>query len=167
MLTTILFYLLVAVMVGGGAVTITRRHPLAAALSLVVSFMALSGLYALLTAQLIAILQILVYAGAIIALIVFVIMLLNVRDEDLNYHEELVPQVGVAILALVPVVGVVVAAIGRIPSGTFPPLSGPDYGSIEQVGMFLYQHYVFVFELVSVLLTVALAGVVLLAKRRI
>jgi NADH-quinone oxidoreductase subunit J len=167
MLTTILFYLLAAVMIGGGCVTITRKQPLAAALSLVVSFMALSGLYALLTAQLIAILQILVYAGAIVALIVFVIMLLNVREQDLTFHEELVPQVGVAAIALLPVVGVVVAAIGRLPAGTFPPLTGPDYGSIETVGMFLYQHYTFVFELVSVLLTVALAGVVLLAKRRI
>ncbi|HEY9857213.1 MAG TPA: NADH-quinone oxidoreductase subunit J [Stenomitos sp.] len=167
MLTTILFYLLVAVMLGGGLVTITRRHPLSAALALVTSFLALSGLYALLTAQLIAILQILVYAGAIVALIVFVIMLLNVREEDLNYHEELVPQVGIALVALLPVVGVVIAAINRLPSGTFPALPDPGYGSIEQVGMYLYQHHVFVFELVSVLLTVALVGVVLLAKRRI
>lgn len=167
MLTTVLFYLLVAVMIGGGLVTITRRHPLSAALSLVVSFMALSGLYALLTAQLIAILQILVYAGAIVALIVFVLMLLNVREEDLNYHEELVPQVGVALVALLPVVGLVIAAILRLPAGAFPALPDPGYGSIEAVGMHLYQHHVFVFELVSVLLTVALVGVVLLAKRRI
>lgn len=167
MLSTALFYLLAAVMILGGLVTITRRQPLAGALSLVVSFMALAGLYAMLTAQLIAILQILVYAGAIIALIVFVIMLLNIREQDLNYHEDLIPQIGLAMLVLIPVVAVVIAAIGHLPSGAFPVLSDPGYGSIEQVGMYLYLHYSFVFELVSVLLTVALVGVVLLAKRRI
>lgn len=167
MLTTILFYLLVAVMLGGAVMTVTRKHPLAAALSLVVSFIALAGLYALLTAQLIAILQILVYAGAIVALIVFVIMLLNVRDEDLSYDEDLVSQLGWAAIGLGPVVLMIGAAIMKLPKDAFPPLKDPGYGSIEAVGMFLYQNYVFTFELVSVLLTVALAGVVLLAKRRI
>ncbi|HEY9900777.1 MAG TPA: NADH-quinone oxidoreductase subunit J [Pantanalinema sp.] len=167
MLSTILFYLLATVMVLGGFVTITRRHPLPAALSMVVSFMALSGLYALLSAQLIAILQILVYAGAIVALIVFVIMLLNVREENLDYHEAFFPQLGLAVAGLVPVVGLVLAAINKLPKDAFPPLNDPAYGSIELVGMFLYQNYVFVFEMVSILLTVAMVGVVLLAKRRI
>ncbi|MBO9540834.1 NADH-quinone oxidoreductase subunit J [bacterium] len=167
MLSTILFYILATVMVLGGFVTITRRHPLPAALSMVVSFMALSGLYALLTAQLIAILQILVYAGAIIALIVFVIMLLNVRDEDLNYQEEFIPQLGLAIAGLLPVVGLVMAAIGKLPKDAFPALKDPAYGSIELVGLFLYQNYIFIFEMVAILLTVAMVGVVLLAKRRI
>lgn len=167
MLTSVLFYLLVAVMLGGAVMTVTRKHPLSAALSLVVSFIALAGLYALLTAQLIAILQILVYAGAIVALIVFVIMLLNVRDEDLSYDEDLVSQLGWAAIGLAPVVVLIGAAIMRLPMTAFPPLTDPAYGSIEEVGMFLYQHYVFTFELVSVLLTVAVGGVVLLDKRRI
>lgn len=167
MLSSLVFDLLAAIMLIAGLVTVTRRHPLPAALSLVVCFMGLAGLYAMLTAQLIAILQILVYAGAIVALIVFVMMLLNVQPEDLDYHENLWKQLGLAALLLVPLVALVVTAIGHLPSGQFPPLVDPGYGSVERVGMYLYQNYVFVFELVSVLLTVALAGVVLLAKRRI
>jgi NADH-quinone oxidoreductase subunit J len=167
MLDILLFLILSTVIVLGGIVTITRKQPLASALSLVVSFVALSGLYALLSAQLIAILQILVYAGAIIALIVFVIMLLNVRDEDLKLDEDRIGQVGIALLALFPFVSVVIGAILQVPDGAFPALASADFGSIEAVGMFLYRNYAFVFELVSVLLTVALVGVVLLAKRRI
>ena len=167
MLDILLFLILATVMVLGGLVTITRKQPLAAALALVVSFVALSGLYALLTAQLIAILQILVYAGAIIALIVFVIMLLNVREEDLQLGEDRIGQVGIALLALFPFVSVVIGAVLQLPGGAFPALASADFGTIEAVGMYLYRNYAFVFELVSVLLTVALVGVVLLAKRRI
>lgn len=166
MLELVVFYFLVAVMLIAGIAAITQRHPLPAALLVIVSFLGLAGLYAMLTAQLIAILQILVYAGAIVALIVFVIMLLNVQPEDLDYHEQLIPQLGGAALVALPVLALIITAVGRLPAGAFPPVA-PTYGTIQEVGLFLYRNYMFVFELVSVLLTVALAGVVLLAKRRV
>jgi len=80
----LLFWTFAAVSVAGGTVAITRRNPLASALALAVVLVAIAGLFALLDAHLLFILQILVYAGAIVVLIVFVIMLLNLGDEDLR-----------------------------------------------------------------------------------
>ncbi|HEY9724349.1 MAG TPA: NADH-quinone oxidoreductase subunit J, partial [Oscillatoriaceae cyanobacterium] len=82
-MSPILFYLLSALSIVSAFVMVSRRHPLPAATALVLCFVGLAGLFALLQAPLLAVLQILVYAGAIMALVVFVIMLLNVRDEDL------------------------------------------------------------------------------------
>lgn len=168
-LQTVLFGILATVAVAGALVTITRRHPLAAALSLIVSFLGLAGLYALLSAPLLAILQILVYAGAIMALVVFVIMLLNVQESDLPINENIGKSVSLALAAITPVLLVFLAAIGRVPGDQTlanTPVPG-DFGTIEALGKFLYTNYLFAFESVAVLLTVALVGVVILAKRRI
>lgn len=160
-----LFYLLSAVAIVAGLVMVTQRHPLPAAFSLVLSFLGLAGLYAMLSAPLLAILQVLVYAGAIMALVVFVIMLLNVQDADLpaepNRAANLVGgfAVGGAMFALL------VAAIGKF-DGTPAPIK-PGFGGIHDVGQVLFNQYTFPFEVISILLTVAVVSVVVLAKRRI
>lgn len=169
LLQVVLFGILSAVSIGGALLTITRRHPLPAALALIVTFIGLAGLYALLAAPLLAILQILVYAGAIMALVVFVIMLLNVQDSDLPINENVGKAVSLALAAIAPVLLIVLAAINRVPSdATLASRPVPaDFGTIEALGKFLYTNYLFAFESVAVLLTVALVGVVILAKRRI
>lgn len=168
-LQVVLFGILSAVAVVGGLVTITRRHPLAGALALIVSFLGLAGLYALLSAPLLAVLQILVYAGAIIALVVFVIMLLNVQEIDLPIDENIGKSVSLALAAVTPVLLIFLYAISKVPGEQTlanTPVPG-DFGTIEVLGKYLYTHYLFAFESVAVLLTVALVGVVILAKRRI
>lgn len=168
-LQVVLFGILSAVSIVGALLTITRRHPLPAALALIVAFIGLAGLYALLAAPLLAILQILVYAGAIMALVVFVIMLLNVQDSDLPINENVGKAVSLALAAITPVLLIVLAAINRVPGDKTlanTPVPG-DFGTIEALGKFLYTNYLFAFESVAVLLTVALVGVVILAKRRI
>jgi len=161
------FYFLAAVAVVGSLVMVTRRQPLSAALSLVVVFVAFSGLYAMLSAPLLAILQILVYAGAIMALVIFVIMFLNVQKEHLPEEKDLVQRVSLGMLAIVPFFYFLSFGIQDLPYNEFSVV--PDsFGHIEQVGRALFSAQFFLaFEIVSILLTVALVGVVVLAKRRI
>lgn len=161
-----MFYVLATVVLLAALVMVTRRSPLPAAFALVVCFIALAGLYAMLMAPLLAILQILVYAGAIMALVVFVIMLLNVRDEDLPPEPRMYLNVGIGLAVTAPLFWVFYQAIRRLPVRGVGPEVDPAFGSIESVGRHLFLHFTFPFEIVAVLLTVAVVGVVVLAKRR-
>lgn len=164
----ILFYLLSFLVIASAMFMIFQRHPLTAAFSLVICFIGLAGLYAMLMAPLLAILQVLVYAGAIMALVVFVIMLLNVGDEDLPEEKHLNRGTGIALLVLAPVFYILVRAIGKYPSETpADSAMAPGFGNTAPVGLHLFNHFAFQFEIISLLLTVAVVGVVVLAKRRI
>lgn len=166
MLHAVLFTSLSTVAIIAAGAMVTRRHPLSSAVALIVVMIALSGLYALLAAPLLAILQILVYAGAILALVVFVIMLLNVRIEDLR-HEEGLPGRVASALAIAAVLFVpIAAAIMRLPLDDFRPVAA-DFGTLGRVGLALFRDWWFPFEIVSLLLTVAIAGSVVLAKRKL
>lgn len=145
---------------------ITRKHPLSSALSLVVAFIALAGLYSLLAAKFIFIIQILVYAGAIMTLIIFSIMLLNVQDDDLPKETNIISKAATSLLLMIPVIIVIIKAIMTITDGKFPAVES-NYGTINAVGYYLFTNYAFPFEVVSILLLIGLLGVVVLAKRKI
>lgn len=165
--TTIYFGILATIAVLGGFFTITRTHPLTATLSLVVTLISLAGLYALLVADFLFVIQILVYAGAIMALMVFVIMLLNVKHEHVPPEPGLKGKIALTLLFLAPFFALVERAILREFGGKdFTPVD-PGFGTIRQVGQLLYNQYYFPFEIISILLLVALVGVVALAKRRV
>jgi NADH-quinone oxidoreductase subunit J len=185
--TNIIFYILAIVTLVMGIMVVSRRNPLQGALSLVASFFCLGGIYALLYAHLLAAMQILVYAGAIMVLFTFVIMLLNLTDRELG-TEKGVPLKIAVLAALVFIVGLTVLgaglssdglsqvslANGQMGAATFmnPPLADTnalpdDYGSVAGVGKSLYTYYLLPFELVSVLLLVAIVGAVAIAKKRI
>jgi NADH-quinone oxidoreductase subunit J len=164
-MSPLLFYFLAALAVVCGLVTITRRHPLSAALSMVLCFVALAGIYGMLAARLMAVLQILVYAGAIMVLVIFVIMLLNVRWQDIDMGEPIGGNVAGALAICLPLFALVVWAIKRMPNHPLPAV-GPEFGGIQEVGLALYTRFAFPFEAVSLLLLAALIGVVVLAKRR-
>lgn len=163
-----LFYPLSILVVLAAIFMVFQRHPLTAAFSLVVCFLGLAGIYAELHAPLLAIFQVLVYAGAIMALVVFVIMLLNVGDEDLPAEPHLVRSVGIG-LAVMAVVffGILVPAIDKFPTTDMVETLPAQFGGIEFVGLQLFTRFTFPFEIISLLLTVAVVGVVVLAKRRI
>jgi NADH-quinone oxidoreductase subunit J len=161
-----LFYVLAPIVLIAAYVMITRRHPMTAAVALVVCFVALAGLYAMLSAPLLAILQVLVYAGAIMALVVFVIMLLNVREDDLPAEPGIYWKTTLAMLVMTPVFVLLVTAIRRLPTSGLGPDVPANFGSIEEVGKLLFNTFGFPFELISLLLTVAVVGVVVLAKRK-
>ncbi len=160
----ILFYIFAAVTLGGGFLTITRRNPLTSAFSLVLSFLGLAALYAMLAAQLVFIIQILVYAGAIMVLIIFVIMLLQLTDKQLEENRVdwklIIPALAVGavgVLALVRALAGQDKRFREVPEG---------FGNIEPVASILFTKYLFAFELISVLLLAALVGVVILARRK-
>jgi NADH-quinone oxidoreductase subunit J len=161
----VVFYILAGLSVLGALLMVTRKSPLAGALALVVSMAALAGLFAMLHAEFVFILQILLYAGAIMVLIIFTIMLLNLSPKELK-ERPLGRVKGVIILAAT-VAGFLgfVRVLLLLPEGV--PFVAPTFGNIEQVGALMLTSYMFPFEVISVLLLVAIVGVVILAKKSI
>ncbi len=159
----VVFYILSGVAVIGALLMVTRRNPLGSAFSLVVTLLALAGVYAMLHAELLFILQILVYAGAIMVLIIFTIMLLNLKQEEI---EE--PPAG-KLKTIVILTAVAAGCYGflrvfsQIPRGFLRVAD--DFGSVERVGELMLTSYLFPFEIISIVLLVAIVGVVLLAKK--
>jgi NADH-quinone oxidoreductase subunit J len=165
----ILFYLFAAVAVTASVLVIAQRNPIYSVLLLIASFGALSGLYVLLDAPFVAVIQIIVYAGAIMVLFLFVVMLLNAPQEDtaedaarrvllrpgmMRFGAVLAAAFGVELLW----------ALTRGPgeSGSFP---GASVSSVAAIGRALFTDYAFAFEVTSVLILVAMLGAVLMARR--
>ncbi|HSX79110.1 MAG TPA: NADH-quinone oxidoreductase subunit J, partial [Candidatus Saccharimonadia bacterium] len=138
-----------------------HRNPMSSAIYLVVTMLCLAGFYALLAGPFVAVIQVLVYAGAVMVLILFVIMMLNLREETLEREGSMVTWIIAGLIGL----GLVVAVarkFPRTPAGT----PEPAFGTIEEVGNKLFTVYMLPFELTSVLLLIAIIGAVSLAKRR-
>lgn len=145
------------------------RNPIHAALSLVLCFTAMAGLFALLAAHLLAALQVLVYAGAIMVVFVFVIMLLNLRKEELGDSRLTLTKV-VGGLALMFVLGKLFTFIGDDPMSRAPGADlskAADFGTIASVGQLLYKDFMIPFELTSILLLVAVIGALVMAKKQL
>jgi NADH-quinone oxidoreductase subunit J len=144
---------------------VIARSPIHSAMSLVAAFFFLAGIYVVLLAHLLAWLQVLVYAGAIMVTFLFVIMLLNFDDEVLGVRRLKVMQV-LGVAGALGVAGTVVKAtldLGELPMRDV----GPDFGTIHAVGRVLFTQYVLPFEATSLLLLVAIVGAVVIAKQRI
>ncbi|HBF12436.1 MAG TPA: hypothetical protein DDW49_03455 [Deltaproteobacteria bacterium] len=157
------FYIFAAITVVAILLMIINNNPIASAMCLVFAFFALSALYVLLHAPFVAIMQVLVYAGAIMVLFVFVIMMLRLRPEDLvvdrwNAKNLLLGGIGVFFVV------VVIQVLRHIPLLAFQPVD-PHFGSPEEVGRLIFGKYMIPFELISVTLLVALVGVVVLGKK--
>ncbi len=165
----LLFFFLAAVGVTTAVLMITRRNPVVSAVCLIGNFFALAGLYLLLRAQFLAVLQIIVYTGAIMVLVIFVIMLLNLGDERrLSERLKLRSTIGIVFAAgLLLELFVIIGIRGRatIPATMHP--QSESLGTVEGVGKALFGRFVLPFEITSLLLLVAIVGAVLLAKRRL
>jgi NADH-quinone oxidoreductase subunit J len=160
-----IFSLLAAATIIGALATITRRNPVTAVMSLVATFFALAGIYATLDAHFVAILQVLVYAGAIMVLFIFVVMILN-RDEIqlFSFKGILTRAVGVVAGAYITYVGVRVIWQERARLGGGLSESPPGYGTVAGVGDSLFREFVFPFEAISLLLLVAIVGGLILSR---
>ncbi len=146
---------------------VTRANPVKSALLLIVNFFCLAFLYLILQAQFIAIIQILVYAGAIMVLFLFVLMLLNLQDETFLMEKRSVRKAGAFILTAV-LLAEVVAGLGVLSgtgSSSLPPHAA-EKGTVQFIGMVLYKQFLFPFEVTSVLLLAAMVGVIILARKR-
>ncbi|MBP6716949.1 MAG: NADH-quinone oxidoreductase subunit J [Acidobacteria bacterium] len=145
-----------------------QRNPMYSVMLLIVSFGALSGLYILLNAPFVAAIQIIIYAGAIMVLFLFVVMLLNVPTEDpaKGFHPRLMGagprHFGVVLAALL--VAELVWAMSHLRLTPMPGDTGMT-SSVYQIGLKLYREYAFAFEVTSVLILLAMVGAVVLARK--
>ena len=149
-----------------GLVVIRHRNKVVAALALAVNLVAIAGFYLLIHAQFLALLQIIVYAGAIMVLILFVIMLLNLPDESRKPGVGGIQGVLGVLLAVAFVVILGMALYSATEGSSFPAATG-EFGTVESVGVTLFTNFFYAFEAISLLLVVAMIGSVLLAKRRL
>ncbi|MCH7549452.1 MAG: NADH-quinone oxidoreductase subunit J [Candidatus Krumholzibacteriota bacterium] len=162
----VVFYVTAFFAITGGVLMVSFRSPLSGAFSLVLSLVSIAVLFASLLGEFIFILQILVYAGAIMVLIVFTIMLLNLDTKEL--HEVPVSRIRFTLMAVV--CGVLAFGFVRVFARMTPRAKvelASDFGSIEAVGRTMLGTYLYPFEIISLVLLVAVVGVVLLAKREI
>jgi NADH-quinone oxidoreductase subunit J len=163
-----LFYFFGAVAVIASLLVIAQRNPVYSVLLLITSFGALSGLYILLDAPFAAAIQIIVYAGAIMVLFLFVVMLLNAPHEDTEFDERTHPllrpgpmRFGGA-LAVVLIAELAWALARSAPPSTF---SSTAITSVQAIGKSLFTDYAFQFEVTSVLILVAMLGAVVMARK--
>lgn len=167
-LETILFYTLSVVSVGSALMMVTRRSPVMSALYLILNFFSLAGLYLTLHAQFIAVIQILVYAGAIMVLFLFVIMLLNLGDEKkltekISYKK--ITAAGLSFGLLMELLYSVGVANSDLPLTHIERAT--EIGTVEYVGRALFTDFLFPFEITSILLLAAIIGAVVLAKKKL
>lgn len=160
-----LFYPLALITIGGALMMILSRNAIYAAMSLVLSFFGLAGLYILLAAELIAALQIIVYAGAIMVLFLFVVMLLNLGESDLEVPRLTTGTVIGGATALLFWCFTYVAFEGFTEG--LPTELPEGFGGVASVGKLLYTQFLLPFEATSVLLLAAMVGAVVVAKAKI
>ena len=167
MIETIVFYTLAAALLGFGLVTITRTNPIASAMAMVGAFGALAGLYATLSAGFLAVIQVLVYAGGIMVLVIFVIMLLNLHPEDLKPMRVKAFTLLLALFAtLTGIVAPILFYVLPSKDWSFAPLA-TGFGTLATVGEKIFTDYLFPFEILSLVLLTAVVGALVLAKRKL
>jgi NADH-quinone oxidoreductase subunit J len=168
----LLFYVFAAVAVLGALLVIAQKNPIYSVLAIIVSFFGLSGLYVLLEAPFVAVVQIIIYAGAIMVLFLFTVMLLNVPREDAAEWDRTHPfyrpwpmRVG-AVLAVLMIVQLA-WALSRTPGlGAGVADNRPAVSSVAELGRVLFTDYMFAFEVTSILIIIAMVGAVVLARKR-
>jgi NADH-quinone oxidoreductase subunit J len=159
----VLFVIFGAIATGGAIMVVTRKHPMASALYLILTLFAVAALFVLRQAHFLAAIQVIVYAGAVVVLFVFVIMLINVPEEKLPVERV----TGIRFL------GVLVAGLLILESALVARRFGmagtpaADSGSVQAVGRALFTDYLLAFEITSVLLLAAVIGAIAMAKRKI
>jgi len=148
--------------VAGAVNLLVQRHPINSALSLIVVMAALAGEYLLLGAEFVAALQVIVYAGAIMVLFVFVIMLLNAGEEERTRGSRVAIVFGIPGMLLG---SLLVAWVVLTHSGTEPVSVGAMPGPPKVVGQMLFHEFLLPFEITSILILVAIMGAVVLASK--
>ena len=170
MLETGLFYLCGGLLLLGAVMTVCSRSAVSGAVWLIFAFLNLAGLFALLAAPLVAILQVLVYAGAIMVLFLFVIMMLQERSLPAERRRRRLWSWAAVLLPVGVLAGGGAAWVAARGGGAaagrgFPPLApGAPFGSAEQVSHLLLDRYLLAFELISIVLLVAIIGAVALGR---
>lgn len=161
------FWLFSAVMLIFGLAVIINRNPVASALSLVVSFLGLAALFMTLDAFFVGIIQVLVYAGAVMVLFLFIIMLLDLRAEE-RRKINVVAFIGGGAVALI-FFGQLYLVIGQLRAAKqpFPTLPLHRADDVRSIGLLLFGNYNLPFQIIATLILVATIGVIVLSKRQL
>jgi NADH-quinone oxidoreductase subunit J len=160
----VLFIVFGLICVAGAINLLAQRHPINSALSLVVVMSSLALIYLLLGAEFVAAIQIIVYAGAIMVLFVFVIMLLNAGAEERTRGSHIALLLGVP--GVIVLAGVVAwALIQRSPQFDNVSISVTDFGDTHNIAHLLFKDFLLPFEITSVLILIAIMGAVVLGRR--
>jgi len=167
----IAFYTLAAFILGFAVLVVSTKDTVHSVLFLVLDFLFVAALYVLLGAPFLAAIQILVYAGGIVVLYLFVVMLVNLKrppEAHQDPHRQTRFGLGLAVAMLVEL-AMIGASTYASPARTafVAPLAGMPVGNTEEVGWLLYTNYLIPFEIASMLLLVAMIGAILLAKREL
>ncbi|MBW2038581.1 MAG: NADH-quinone oxidoreductase subunit J [Deltaproteobacteria bacterium] len=165
----IAFILTALIAIFAAVMVITRRNPIHSAMFLVLNFLCIAVLYLLLNSQFIAIAQVLIYAGAIMMLVIFVIMLLSVEEEERTYKIRLSPATVIGMVLVIILFAQLIYGIALkvLPgeSGEFTPERIAQLGEVKAVGGLLFTRFLFPFEVASILLLVGIIGAVILSKK--
>ncbi|HVO11699.1 MAG TPA: NADH-quinone oxidoreductase subunit J [Vicinamibacteria bacterium] len=165
MMDAVLFYLFAALAVGSALVVIGQKNPMYSAFALIVTLCSVSVIFALLGSPFIAVLQVIVYAGAIMVLFLFVLMLLNVRREEEGARPQGGRVLQVVALALVALLGAQAAVVLlQVEPGPAPSF---DASTRAMAAVLFSPRYLYVFEATSILILAALVGAVVLAKKEL
>lgn len=151
--------------IAGALAMLLNHNPMYCALGLLISVLSVAGLFALLSASFLFMVQLIVYAGAIMTLIVFLLMFLNIKEEDMPQEPKKFKHMAIAAVFMIPLNVVILKAVSNLPASDFSIVE-EGFGGIKEVGMYLYTNWLLSFELISILLLVALIGSVVLAKRK-
>jgi NADH-quinone oxidoreductase subunit J len=163
----IAFYIFAGVAVIASIGVIGQRNPMHSVMLLIVSFGALAGLYILLDAPFSAVTQIIIYAGAIMVLFLFVVMLLNAHTEDDVVPMNVPSRFRIGVLFSVLLCGEVAYALSRLGLTSFnnDPGAVASISSVERIGTALFTTHAFAFEVTSILILVSMVGAVVIARR--
>ena len=169
-MTPWLFYLFAVITVGGSLGVIGQRNPMHSVLLLIGSFVGLAGLYVGLDSPFVAVTQIVVYAGAIMVLFLFVVMLLNAPREDVAPGAQVPISGGIKVVGgalALAMGGMLVWALSRLATAPFAndAQAASRVSSVRDIGVMIFRDHAFAFEVTSILILVAMVGAVVLAKK--
>ncbi len=162
----VIFIILSFFAIASAVVMIYAKEPMTSALSFIVTLLSLAGLFALFNASFLFLVQVIVYAGAIITLILLIIMFLNIQEENLPKEPHKLRDMIIATVFIIPVNIAILKSLSNLQDLDLSNID-KDFGGVKAIGMVLYRDWLLPFELISILLIVSLIGAIIFAKRKI
>jgi NADH-quinone oxidoreductase subunit J len=161
---TIVFYILAAITLGTGVLTVLSRNPVHSAVYMIICFFSISGHFLLLNALFLAVINVVVYAGAIMVLLLFTLMLMNLSEQH-EPKKKIISRIAAVISASLMALVLLAALIKSSPVIETYKAEGLDYQSVSVIGQVLLDEYLVPFEFASILLIAAMIGAVLISKK--
>lgn len=161
---TIIFYILAAITLGTGVLTVLSKNPIHSAVYMIICFFSISGHYLMMNALFLAVINVVVYAGAIMVLLLFTLMLMNLSEQH-EPKKKIISRVAATLSACLMGIVLLAALLKSAPAIETYKAEGLNYQSVEVIGEVLLTEYLVPFEFASILLLTAMIGAVLISKR--